>query len=345
MPPVNTCRWHYHATVPAAQPPSVITALGFSKRVERDYDRLLAQSGRELVSVADSLLRSPEQLLHDVRGLVDAGIIRVEDSRIHVVTPPEAVALLLRNTATEAARATTRLEEVARAIPHLAAPAARPRPGEVFDVRPIDGEVSAGGNPVPLLRALITDSAGDLCWLRPDDLGSKRERAMAAVVGQVIEQGRSSRAIYPIRAWSEGRETLELRASVGEHVRLLPELPTRMFIIGTTHVVLPEPLGFADEPRSLVRQPGLVQALTLWFEVLWERAAPLPEVGGLPTDHADRDRFLLEQLARGARDEHIARTLGLSIRTVRRRVADLMTELGADSRFQAGVEAVRRGWL
>ena len=37
--------------------------------------------------------------------------------------------------------------------------------------------------------------------------------------------------------------------------------------------------------------------------------------------------------------------LGLSLRTVRRRVADLMTELGADSRFQAGVEAARRGWL
>ena len=26
-------------------------------------------------------------------------------------------------------------------------------------------------------------------------------------------------------------------------------------------------------------------------------------------------------------------------------VADLMDELGADSRFQAGVEAVRRGWV
>jgi hypothetical protein len=30
---------------------------------------------------------------------------------------------------------------------------------------------------------------------------------------------------------------------------------------------------------------------------------------------------------------------------VRRRVADLMTELGADTRFQAGVEAARRGWI
>jgi DNA-binding NarL/FixJ family response regulator len=35
----------------------------------------------------------------------------------------------------------------------------------------------------------------------------------------------------------------------------------------------------------------------------------------------------------------------MSVRTVRRRVADLMDDLGADSRFQAGVEAVRRGWI
>jgi DNA-binding NarL/FixJ family response regulator len=58
----------------------------------------------------------------------------------------------------------------------------------------------------------------------------------------------------------------------------------------------------------------------------------------------DLRRFLLQELAAGAKDEQIARTLGLSLRTVRRRVADLI-ELGVDNRFQAGVEAVRRGWL
>ena len=45
------------------------------------------------------------------------------------------------------------------------------------------------------------------------------------------------------------------------------------------------------------------------------------------------------------KDEQIARELGLSLRTVRRRVAEVLDELGATSRFQAGVEAVRRGWV
>lgn len=325
--------------------PSIMSALGFSKRVERDYERLLGQSGRELVSVAEALLRTPEQLLHDVRPLLEVGIVRVESSRLHVATPPEAVALLLRETAHAATVATARLEGVARALPHLVAPAARPKPGEVVDVRPIDGEISSGGNPVPLLHALITESVGDLLWLRPDQFRKPREDAMAAVVGEAVRQGRASRAIYPYRAWSEARPTLELRASVGEQVRLLPELPTRMFIIGATHVVLPEPLGFADEPRSLVRQPGLVQAMTLWFESLWERASPLPQSGPDRTERPELNDFVLRALAQGAKDEEIARILGISLRTVRRRVAAIMTELGVDSRFQAGVEAVRRGWL
>ena len=62
---------------------------------------------------------------------------------------------------------------------------------------------------------------------------------------------------------------------------------------------------------------------------------PAPTCGGL----------LLAQLADGAKDEQIARKLDVSLRTVRRRIAALMTDLGVDTRFQAGVEAARRGWL
>jgi DNA-binding NarL/FixJ family response regulator len=127
-------------------------------------------------------------------------------------------------------------------------------------------------------------------------------------------------------------------------VRVVDELPTRLLIIQGSHVVLPEPLGFADEPRLLVRQPAIVGALTLLFEEYWHQATALPDLDAQLPRVAVRGS-LLRQLAAGAKDEQIARMLGLSLRTVRRRVADLMIELGADTRFQAGVEAARRGWL
>ncbi len=45
------------------------------------------------------------------------------------------------------------------------------------------------------------------------------------------------------------------------------------------------------------------------------------------------------------KDEAAARHLGISVRSLRRRSHDLLVELGADNRFQAGVEAARRGWV
>ncbi|MFF6867959.1 LuxR C-terminal-related transcriptional regulator [Streptomyces sp. NPDC003444] len=46
----------------------------------------------------------------------------------------------------------------------------------------------------------------------------------------------------------------------------------------------------------------------------------------------------------GLTDEGISRKTGVSIRTVRRTMADLMKRLNAQSGFQVGAEAVRRGW-
>jgi len=54
---------------------------------------------------------------------------------------------------------------------------------------------------------------------------------------------------------------------------------------------------------------------------------------------------LLTLLASGRTDEAAARQIGVSVRHLRRRVARLMDLLGASSRFEAGAEAARRGWI
>lgn len=55
-------------------------------------------------------------------------------------------------------------------------------------------------------------------------------------------------------------------------------------------------------------------------------------------------RELLRLMGTGALDETIARELGLSARTLRRRITRLQRVLGARSRFQMGVVAAERGW-
>ena len=58
-----------------------------------------------------------------------------------------------------------------------------------------------------------------------------------------------------------------------------------------------------------------------------------------------RDVHLLSLLSDGRSDSTIARLSGISLRTVERRVRSLMDRLGAKTRFQAGVQAARRGWI
>ena len=75
-----------------------------------------------------------------------------------------------------------------------------------------------------------------------------------------------------------------------------------------------------------------------------DRRSPLPRTAGARSAEA-RDRTILALLAAGAPDATIARQTGVSQRTVERRVRALMDQLGAGTRFQAGVQAARRGLL
>lgn len=323
---------------------TLLSALGFGSETGLLYERLLPRTDTSVEEIASGLGLSPEELLALAQPLLSAGIVTLEDSRLLVETPAEAVGRMLRETADGAAAAHARLQDIAAALPYLAMTTKGLVPQLVQGVDPLDGEITAGGGVTDILERFLPKSTGDVLLLRPDQWALPTESRMIDLMAQIIADGRRVRAIYPVRILAEAPGIVMARSKIGEEIRVLPEVPTRMMIIGTTHAILPEPLGNADSPRSLVRQRGLVEALTLLFEQYWDRSLPVSGIDRIDT-RSDVRRFLLEQLAAGAQDEQIARRLGVSLRTVRRRVAELMQELGADSRFQAGVEAVRRGWL
>jgi DNA-binding NarL/FixJ family response regulator len=59
------------------------------------------------------------------------------------------------------------------------------------------------------------------------------------------------------------------------------------------------------------------------------------------SSEAQRQR-LIALLLSGLTDQAVARQLGIGYRTAQRRIAALMAELGASTRFQAGVQAALR---
>lgn len=323
---------------------TLMTALGFSRETGSLYDRILPLHGRSLSEVAAALSVTPERLLRDLRPLLDTSVARVADGVLLVQAPPDAVATMLTETAAGAANAHARLIEISRALPHLAGATARVPPGQVRDEQPLDGELVTTTSMPDMIEGLLARTVGDLIWLRPLQVALPWDERVHSLVKEAVAKGRSSRAIYPVRALTDGLVTLAAAAEAGEEVRVLPDVPTRMLVIGTTLAVLPEPLGSGESPRTIVRQPGIVEAVRMLLEQMWEMAAPVAAFERSERGAAQRT-FLLQQLASGAQDEQIARRLGISLRTVRRRVAELMSELNADSRFAAGVEAVRRGLL
>jgi len=319
---------------------SLMSALGLSRASGRLYERLVHQSGESLVELAEDFELSVDSLLDRLQPLIDYGVVTIVGQRVDVTPPAEAVTRLISDTARSAARAHQRLQEIAAALPFITGSGGR-APERADRAEPIDGELVLGNLRPDELRSLIRQTTGDILLLRPDQWTLPYEDELSEPIAEAVAAGRRCRAVYPVRVLSEAPGVVRHRAGIGEEIRLMPELPTRLIVLASTHATLPEPLGLTSSPRLMVRQRGIVELATLYFEHLWALAAPLDD----PDMSADQRRFLLEQLASGAQDEQIARRLGLSLRTVRRRVADLMAELGATSRFQAGVEATRRGWL
>jgi DNA-binding NarL/FixJ family response regulator len=82
------------------------------------------------------------------------------------------------------------------------------------------------------------------------------------------------------------------------------------------------------------------------FAGAWGSAMPLDEHQRLAERlRSDSVRMILERLREGHTDDVAARQIRVSLRTYRRHVAAIMRDVGANSRFQAGVRAVELGLL
>ncbi|MBA3780453.1 MAG: helix-turn-helix domain-containing protein [Nocardioides sp.] len=320
----------------------VAAALGIPPAVDRLYRQVYAARGTPVDDVARSLMRTREELLAELAAMISSGVVRIENDVLYVASPAESLGLMVAKESRTAQATASRLEALSRAVPFLGEGASQVQ--EAADSLAIDGEVFTGGNVPQTLVRWIEETSGEMLFLRPDQWRMSSESMMFQATMSAVRAGRVVRAIYPARALEEAPDVLVSRARAGEQIRVVPEVHTRLAIVGTARAMLPDPPGVANDRRLVIRQQGLVEMLVAYFDALWDSAAAVPH---LDTGDARPDlrRLLLTQLAAGLKDEQIARTLGMSLRTIRRRIHALMSDLGVDTRFAAGVEAVRRGWI
>ncbi|MBF9072812.1 LuxR C-terminal-related transcriptional regulator [Streptacidiphilus fuscans] len=170
----------------------------------------------------------------------------------------------------------------------------------------------------------------------------------------------------------------------GAQGRSHPVLPLSFALIDHTTTLLHIPHD-ATTPQTpnpppsrllIAHSPVVNHILRTLFHHYWTHATPLTPQGTKslkqhppttpPTDRTDPERqtdpgdpaphqpppphdthttTLLHMLANGHTDQAISHHLGIHERTVRRKIAQLTTQLRANSRFQAGVNATKAGWL
>lgn len=304
-----------------------LAAIGLSAAEEAAYELLVDRSPATAAELAECWQR-PEPLVEVLASLEAKELAsRVSGNIEHYTAQPPDVAfdalLLAEEEQVRAAR--THIDELAATY------AGR---GSATDLPLIERLVGAKSIE-RRLAALCRSARTELRWLA-SPVGCKNIPEATAVVLRLRERGVPCRGLYNLdtAAAPAVRSMIEQVNAAGAEARICTDLPTVLYLIDNRIAVLPLEWDGQDMATAMVVHPsGLRDALDALFEILWKKFTPpgWATTGGL-----------IELLLSGGTDAAIARQLGVGYRTVVRRVAELMDELGAHTRFQAGVQAALR---
>ena len=175
-------------------------------------------------------------------------------------------------------------------------------------------------------------------------------RARSAIAGRVRSPGKDDltvRKLWSPLALTDEAQRAHLRqlGAAGAQVRISSApLPNETIILDQRVAILAGQPSSGGREYTVTTSPALVGGVYSLFNAAWEAATDLGAfLRGEVPELVPEAREVLRALGAGLTDEAAARQLGTSLRTYRRRVAELMTALEAASRFQAGVRAGELG--
>lgn len=164
---------------------------------------------------------------------------------------------------------------------------------------------------------------------------------------QAMERGVTLRCVYHPGFDKDRLAELHLFALKGEQSRTA-NVPMKLMIADSTTALIPSMRSYepGQELRaSVVHHPLMVEALQWLFKAVWETAVPVAMVSNTFYNNDPRRQMLVSMLMTGSTDDAIANQLGINVRSVRRWISELMSELGVTTRLQLGAALVRTNGL
>lgn len=326
--------------------PNLLSGLGIGPNHELAYRALLRHGAADLAELSELTNLSPGALRRIVTVLEDEGLatrLTGRRPRFVATSPHVAIGALAARREEEIARARDSVETLANEMRQRSGPP----PEELIEI--VTGQSSVGRNFMQLNLSARHDVRA---FVRPPFAADVSQPPVSQ--DTALRRGVRARSIYDISSFETPGllEAARRLVAEGEQARVA-SVPIKLVIIDSNIAMLPLTSGDQQAAHSavVVHRSTLLDALISLFETVWRSASPLRWTGeDLERPAADEqltglDAEILSLLSAGLKDETVARQLGLSLRTLQRRLRELFESFGARTRFQAGFAVSRGGVL
>lgn len=332
---------------------SVLAVLGVEPADERAYRALVGRQAATLDELSAELGADREQLARSLALLETRGLVARSGGRHdrYVAAPPTvAIGALLNQHRAELRQVEVTLASLAETYRTAAGERAL---GDLI-------EVVSGADAIRFRADQIQRGATNevlLFAVPPFRTGDRAEHAVSQ--DSALRRGVRYRTVVA-RALLEQPGAIERCRDVigaGGRIRVVEHLPLNMMIADRTEALVPLADGAGTEGALLIHPSGVLDAVLALFEAVWAASVPLhldvaepavPEEDPEALEGLDIqaiDARILSLLLVGLTDRSVASQLGLSMRTVQRRVRHLMDLAGVQTRLQLGWYAARNGWV
>ena len=316
--------------------PQSLHILGITPIEEAVYRRLLRAPGSTAEMLAASLNIPAAELAAAVAELERKGFATFapeREPRLFPSPPDIAIESLLLHRQKELQLARLAIAELQRE--QMSTPDGNP----VVEI--IDADPAAQAQPYAQSHSRAVKEV--LCLIRPPFLVSAPNKGEDSRAEARKRGVRYRNIVHPdtlaLPGWPE---ILRQDYEAGEEIRLLSEVPFKMIVADRELGLLPLKVGEPRGPMLLLRRSAVLDALCELFETLWMKAVPISFASdnsftiGTAAAFGPQLETMVPLLAAGVNDKVVAERLGISERTLMRRIDTLYQTLNARSRFQAG---------
>jgi sugar-specific transcriptional regulator TrmB len=324
----------------------LLEAVGVSAAEERLYAWLIDHPGHTLAEAAACLALDPLEAAPLLESIESKGMVtRTAEvpCRYLPVRPDIAVETLILKRREELER--TRIAAAQLRLRAIAAGGAHDQHEQIVEI--VSGKQAQGQVVAQLQRA----AQREIVWIAcPPYIVTLPDRIDADQI-EAMTRGVAYRSVHDPSVLEYPGAVARLRHAQnhGANIRLYDRLPTKLIIADRDTGLVPLNMERPDVPVLLIRSSTLLDALHALFELIWERATPISFTRSGAVSVRERRRSdpigvdrLIPLLAAGLNDKTIVDELGISVRTLERRVLAPLRGLDARTRFQAGWLAALR---